>query len=352
MDRRVKPWLIGIGLLISGNPVFAEVNLSGFASIIAGRVTNGSEFLADYPKAGVYDNDWSFSPDTSIGVQLSADINEDLEFTVQAVSHGALDYDVEVDWAYLSYQINSEVSLQAGRKRLPLYYYSDYFDVGYAYYWIRPPVDNYTWQISNYNGLSLLYQPQIGEWDSLFNLYIGREDSDDNELLGMLSNATVDESWKNIVGGVAELSKDWLEFRITMMESQLDRSINDAVSEQDVKQRFTGASINLYFGDWSILTENNQYKRSASDIHVKTGMLSLGYQYDDFTIHVTHSRFKQEENVAGGDENHQTNSMGVRWDYDRSIAFKIQFDEIDDKGVTTPVLGDANAISLSMDIVF
>ena len=80
----------------------AETQVSGYASFVAGKVSNGNEFLADYPKTGVYDKDWSFSPDTSIGVQLSTDINDKLEFVIQAVSNGASDFDVELDWAYIS----------------------------------------------------------------------------------------------------------------------------------------------------------------------------------------------------------------------------------------------------------
>jgi len=331
---------------------YADINLSGYASIVAGKVTEGDEFLADYPKAGVYDSDWSFSPDTSVGVQLTADLNDDLEFVIQAISNGASDYDIDLDWAYVNYQLNSEFSIQAGRKRLPLYYYSEFFDVGYAYYWIRPPVDNYTWQISHYNGLSLQYQPYLGEWDALFNLYTGREDSEDNELLSFLSGAPVDETWKNMVGIVAELSKDWVEFRATFMQGQLDRKVNGIDTDENVKQKFSGVSVNFYFYDFIILSEFNQYDRSASDIHVDTHMLSLGYQLGDYIPHITHSALLQEENLAGGDEDHNTTSIGLRWDYNKTTAVKIQYDKAKDKGVNIPVLGDSETISLGIDVVF
>ena len=339
-------------LLLHGSVSYADINLSGYASIVAGRVTDGDEFLADYPKAGVYDNDWSLLPDTIVGVQFIADLNNNLEFVIQAISNGAADYDIELDWAYINYQLNNEFSIQAGRKRLPLYYYSEFFDVGYAYYWIRPPVDNYTWQISHYNGLSLQYQPYLGEWDTLFNLYAGREDSEDNELLSFLSGATVDETWKNMLGIVTELSKDWVEFRATYMQGQLDRSVNDTATDVDVKQKFSGISVNFYVYDFIILSEFNQYDRSTSDIHVDTRMLSLGYQLGNYTPHITHSALHQKENQNGGDEDHNTSSIGLRWDYNKSTALKIQYDKTKDKGITIPVLGDSETISLGIDIVF
>ena len=142
--RQIKLCLAFIAPLVFSSLAIAETSVSGYVSLVGGKVFDGELFLADYPKSGIYDSDWSFTPDTSIGIQLITDLNNDIDLVVQAISNGASDYDINIDWAYLSYPINPELSIQAGRKRLPLYYYSDFFDLGYAYYWIRPPADNYT----------------------------------------------------------------------------------------------------------------------------------------------------------------------------------------------------------------
>jgi len=339
-------------LLLQTTPLYADSVLSGYASVVAGRASNGDEYLADYPKAAVYDEDWSFSPDSSVGVQLKTDLDNDLMFVIQAVSNGASDYDVELDWAYLSYQLNAEFSIQAGRKRLPLYYYSDFFDVGYAYHWIRVPADNYTWQISNYNGVNLQYQSYLNEWDILVNLYAGREDSRNNDLLSLLSDATVDETWKNMVGLVVEFSGNWMDFRTTYMQGQIDRSVDGVVIAEDVKQVFSGVSINFNLNRFVFLSEFNRYERDASDIVIDTSMVSLGYYWGRFTPHISHSLLKQKHNAAGGDEYHTTDSVGVRWDYNDSTAFKIQYDRTEDRGITVPVLGDAEMLSLGVDFVF
>lgn len=339
-------------LLLQVTPVYADYVLSGYASVVAGRASSGDRYLADYPKAAVYDDDWSLSPDTSVGVQLKTDLYKDLMFVIQATSNGAMDYDVELDWAYLSYQLNAEFSIQAGRKRLPLYYYSDFFDVGYAYHWARVPADNYTWQISNYNGVNLQYQSYLNEWDVLVNLYTGREDSHDNDLLSLLSGATVDETWKNMFGLVVELSGNWVELRATYMQGQLDRSVNGVVVAEDVKQVFSGISVNLNLNRFILLSELNRYERDASEITVDTHMLSLGYHWGKFTPHITRSSLKQQPNAVGGDEYHTTNSIGLRWDFGDSTAFKVQYDKTEDKGNVIPVLGDAELLSLGVDFVF
>lgn len=330
----------------------AETNISGYASIVAGKVVSGDRFLADYPKTGVYDNDISFAPDTSVGVQLSTDVNEDVSFTVQLAADGATDFDANISWAYINYQLSPTWSFQAGRKRLPLYYYSDFFDVAYVYNWIRPPADNYTWQISKYNGVNLLYENVIAGFNTSFNIYTGREDSHNNDLLSFLSNASVNETWKNMLGTVLESSNDFIDLRLSYLQSQLDREINGTLGLNDVKQVFSGVSVNFYFGDLSLLSEFNRYQRDATDTTINTNMISLAYTIGDFTPHITRSALKQEVNQDGKDENHSTMSYGVKWQVKPSMAFKIQYDKVTDKGVNVPVLGDSELISMGLDFIF
>lgn len=339
-------------VLLVYSPVQAETNFNGFGSLYAGRVTEGSKFLADYPKTGIYDNDWSLTPDSTIGLQLSSYFTDEFSFIAQIVANAASDSDVDVDWLYLNYQLTPELSLQLGRKRLPLYYYSDYFDVGYAYYWIRPPADLYTWQITNYNGISLLFEKNLGDWESSINLYYGNEDSEDNELLGLLFGVPVDESWNDMVGIVATLSKEWLDTRFSYMEGLLNRDINSVNVINDIKQKFLGISINLSLSQLQVLSEFNNYKRPENNIDIDTYMISVGYQIGEFTPHITRSAFEQEVNVSGNDEKHHTTTIGVRWDFYSNMALKLQYDEVVDEGVVVPIKGNSRSVSFGLDFVF
>lgn len=330
----------------------ADIEISGFVTIVAGRVISGDQVLSDYPKAGIYDDDISTSPDTSLGVQLQTELIENIGFVVQAVSHGAQDYSPEIDWAYVNIRVNDELSTQIGRKRLPLYYYSDHFDIAYTYLWVRPPADNYTWQISNYNGISLNYEPRVNEWDVLINVYTGNETSNDNELLSELSGNSVDETWKNLIGIAGEFSKSDIDYRVTFLHSQLERKINGYIIEKNTNQQFLGVSVNIHPGEFSLLSELNRYQRPASNIKVDTGLLSIAYQLGDFTPYISYSKLKQHENRAGGDEEHSTSSLGVRWDVANNTALKIQYDKIEDKAELLKIFGDGELISVSLDYVF
>lgn len=338
---------------MAGHVAKADSKITGFASFAAGTVLQGDAFLADYPNTGVYDNDWSFTPDSTIGIQLKTDIADNYSFIVQVVSNSASGGDMELEWAYLNYQYQPDLAIQVGRKHLPLYYYSDVYDIGYAYNWIRPPSDNYTWQISSYNGVSLNYEPVITEWDALFSIYFGREDSEQNRLLTYLevNKAPVDETWKNIVGMVAEISNENFEIRAAMMGSELDRINNGTVTHQNVDQVFSGLSVNFYYNAFSVLTEFNRYQRKDNDIDVSTYMVSLAYKIADFTPHITHSEFKQKM-VLNKREHHYTTSVGVRWDIENNIALKLQYDKTIDEGMGAPILGDGELLSIALDMVF
>ena len=215
----------------------AEVNISGFASVMGGKVTSGTgvpgfvgpTFVANYPTVGVYEEEWSFKPDSKFGLQFTTDLTEGLSATAQLVGRGADDFEATFEWAYVSYEINENWTLQAGKKRLPLYYYSDFFDVSYAYMWVRPPADNYTWQIFNYTGVNAQFNYQLGDWAVSGNIYTGREDDGDNKLLSdYFIKAPVREIWENIIGGVVGLNKDWLDLRLTYMTYEKRRFINVA----------------------------------------------------------------------------------------------------------------------------
>ncbi len=338
--------------LLIYKPLSAEVRLNGFGSVAVGKVTEGEQFLADYPKTGIYDTDLSLGPDSTLGLQLSSYFSDDLSLIAQLVIHGARDYDPEIDWLYLNYYLTPELSVQAGRKRLPLYYYSDYYDIGYAYYWIRPPPDVYTWQITNYNGVSLLYETAFGQWDTGINIYYGSEESEDNDLLSLLFAASVDETWKNMIGVVGAISNQWLEVRLSHMQGLIDREISGVSVINDIEQQFLGLSVNLTIDHLLILSEFNNYKQPDNDVEYNAFLLSAGYQIGELTPHITRSGFKQDINSLGNDEEHYTTSVGLRWDVANNIAVKIQYDKVDDKGIVVPVGGNTRSIALGLDFVF
>lgn len=355
------PLLASAVLCLSATPSHAEINFSGFASINAGKVLSGTgvpqydvppTFLADYPIVSSYDEDWSFAPESLIGIQANGNLSNGLTATAQIVGRGAEDYNARLEWAYLSYDLNDNWTLQAGKKRLPLFYYSDFYDVGYAYVWMRPPADTYTWQIFNYTGANVTYRNTWGEWAFAANAYTGREDSEDNRLLSeFFFLEPTREIWEDILGGVINLSRDWLELRFTHMRYTNKRFRSgvpvlwDGKDERDGK--FYGASINGDFGSFFFLSELNRLDLGGN---LDTAMLTLGYRFDSITPYVGYSTF--EEKGDGDLEDHNTTFVGLRWDFHSSAAFKLQYDEVKDNSFDLAVAGDSKNLTFGIDIVF
>lgn len=134
--------------------------VSGFASLGLGRLRDpGLELL------GYDDQQWRMDGDTVLGLQLNGDITDRLAFTAQVVSRGyslndTSPYEPELDWLFLSYQLDSRWRLRLGRMRTPHYLYSETLDVGYSYVWARPPIDVYAnilSPFSYFNGVDVRY---------------------------------------------------------------------------------------------------------------------------------------------------------------------------------------------------
>jgi len=335
----------------------ADIQFSGFASVVGGQTTSGKgdAFLADYSLVGLYDDDLSFQPETTMGLQVIADLDLGLSFTSQWVSRGLNNFESEISYAYLSYKLSPELTLQAGRKRLPLQYYSEFFDVGFAYPWIRPPADLYTWQILNYNGISLDHKTRLGKGTIGTSLYIGREDSTNNRLMSTLFfNEETNETWKNIIGIRSDYSLGYFQALISYTNFKLDRSFTSPDSTEEPVSNsnvdFFATSFNFDNGQYLFLSEINHW--ASSRFAATNWLLSLGYQVNNFTPYMAFSEFSQEEKIANEDlEEHTTSSLGLRWDFHPQAAFKVQFDDIQDKG-SLELVGDAQAITFGIDLVF
>ena len=334
-----------------------EVRFNGFASVVGGRTVsdNDDAFLADYSLVGLYGDEINFQPESTMGLQARADLNQGLSFTTQWVARGLNDYNSEVSYAYIIYQLSSELTLQAGRKRLPLQYYSEFFDVGFAYPWIRPPADLYTWQILNYNGISLEHKTRLGDGTLGTSFYTGREESKNNRLLStFFYNEPADEVWKDIIGIRADYAMGDIQILLSYTNFKLDRFFTaTGTKETNVLNSnvdFFALSFNFDNGQYFFLSEWNHWSSDRFATH--NWLASLGYRLNNVTPYLAFSEFNQEEKIDNEDlEEHTTTSLGFRWDFHPQAAFKVQVDEIRDKG-TLALVGDAKAFTFGVDLVF
>jgi hypothetical protein len=181
---------------------YADIQLNGFASIVAGQTLSSDETFNGY------DNDLDFETESLFAIQVQSDLGEGLGVTAQVIARGANDWDPDFEWAYISYDVNDEFRILAGRQRAPLYMYSDYLDVSYAYSWITPPSGVYDLPFDTIDGLGFIYTTYMGDFESTIQAIYGNN-NDQDEVFG----ETISPDYKDVAGISVTVVKDWLTLR-------------------------------------------------------------------------------------------------------------------------------------------
>lgn len=364
-------------LLTSPAAMAVDFNWSGFMTVGLGKTISGSVqgqnevgfdcpcMIADYSQAAVYENSWSLKPDSKLGLQGSLIFTDELSLTGQIVSRGSRDFDVNLEWVYLSYQLNDANTLQVGRKRLPLFYYSEQQDVGFTYPWVHLPGQTYGWEVVNYNGLNWSHSLQFGDWAGIVNMFGGNETRKDSEYLKLYSglDSESDTRWSGIIGAEMVLSKDWFEGRLMLMQSDTQGRV---VSEGEdwsakAKQQIYGASALVDYNDYLFTAELFYSDRTETYGRDLAYTLSVGRRYDALTVYLTHGMYQQKvyannpgEFTEDDREKHRNSSVVLKYDVGASSAVKVQLDHWQDFSGSwfKQNYGDANTISFSYDRVF
>ena len=116
-----------------------------------------------------------FLQDAKFGLQVNADVAEDMNVVAQLLARGVQDdFDLVTSWAYLDYSVNNSFKIRAGKMKEPVYLISDYYEVSYAYPWIRPPQEVYINNpVRTLNGLIFQYSASAAGVNFLVQPYFG-----------------------------------------------------------------------------------------------------------------------------------------------------------------------------------
>ena len=183
-------------------PAFADIQINGFANLIGGMTLDDDEAVYDY------DSDFTFDPASVFGLQVRGDVSDKLSATAQLVGRGSDDYDASFEWAYMTYVVNNNVSISAGRIRLPLFKYSASLDVGYSYHWLTPPDSVYGIDFNNIDGVRLDYSTYSGDWEYGAQFTVGRVQADT-----FISGTPAELELENVVAVSFEATRDWFSAR-------------------------------------------------------------------------------------------------------------------------------------------
>jgi len=339
----------------------AEITLNGFASIVAGATTSSDETLYGY------DDTFNFAPDSLLALQASSDIGDGLSITTQIIARGENDWDPNFECAYVAYEANDNLKILAGRQRVPFYMYSDFLDVSYAYAWIEPPAGVYSIGFSTFDGIGVMHNMSLGEFDSSIHFIYGGNTSDLN-VAGSLQSSRLE----NLVGVAWTLNRDWLTLRTAYFQADVNVEVPatdllisgwtqagfvDVASELLVegdKGAFTefGFQIDynniIVIGEYTLLTLDNTLLADEADSY----FLMAGYRLDNVLIHATYgwdesNKARITENVplvppllplitpTNGITDGQISesnyvTLGLRWDFHDSAALKFEYTSYSD----------------------
>ena len=351
-----------------------DFNFSGFGSIVGGY-TSGSctpentlsdrynssctRFIADWAHAGVYTPDVDFKPESKLGVQGTLKFSPSISFTSQLVARAADVKQIGLEWAYLTFDINPEWTVQLGRKRLPIYYYSDSQDVGFSYPWLRLSPDIYGWDAVNYNGASAAYRRTLGTWSLKADAFVGNESTRNSPYAKLYYDEPKTINWNNIAGGDVELARDWLTFRVTLIHSGYEQ-FDQATGTRDIwpsgantgKQTIYGASLNVDTEHVLVRSEYSVFDRGGFQYTSHAWLVGVGVPFGKWTPMISASSYWEATDFPSGytPNNWGTTSLSLRYDLTRSSDLKLQIDRLHD-GPNT-FMGNANVIAVSYDFVF
>lgn len=163
-----------------------DIRWNGFLNVVGGIAKEDPFSPTDVD--GLYSDstnttELSFDRETSAALQAVKPLDADTNVTVQLLSKGAVDnYGARMSWLYLSHSLSDTQSLRVGRLGLPLYYFSDFLNVGYAYHWISPPGIVYPFD-ATFTGIDYVHRGVVGPVDWSAEILYGSQDDSNNTVL-------------------------------------------------------------------------------------------------------------------------------------------------------------------------
>ncbi len=392
LNRKKNHLAWAIALLMSAHFANAsDVTISGFLSVGGGMVDDEDSI----PYGGYDEEDLTFDRNL-LGLQVSGQVSEKVTATAQLIARSGDDYQVNSEWAYLTWQASDAIKVRAGRLRTPFYMYSDFLDVGYSYAWITPPQEVYYLPFNNVDGVDVYFTGTLGIFDTSLQAYFGSFTDD-----LVLNGARADAQTRNQMGVSGTVGKDWWTLRAAYHQADLTVDVTGTpISPTTTLGGFADTLSALGFGANAdrLLVEEDDASFSEVGINIDTGRfvaaaehvefdpgdavlsknireyVMVGVRAGDWLFHVTAAKAKDEAThpesgipanqplpVVGSTNvligtlkaiaESQVNerdvlSFGTRWDVTTGTAIKFQFDDVDDLD------GDQKVYSVALQTVF
>lgn len=398
-----------------------KLSFSGFGTL--GLVHSGedkADFVGNFsqPHGAGYTRRWGADVDSRIGVQADANFNDKLSAVVQVVSQQDFDnrYTPQVEWANVKYQFTPEFSVRAGRTLLATFMMSDSRLVGYTNHWVRPPLEIYGMlPVTNKDGIDALYRFHFGEATNSVQASYGQTTMklpnggevrgryvfDINDTLEY-AHSTVHVGYTSLQGdvrspGLDSLFNGFTQFGNTVsaipgLQATGAQALALVNKYQLIRFPYSVLTLGAEYnpGNWLLMGEWASAKTSAAISNATAWYVTGGYRIGRFTPYLTVAELKVDKLsepgisttglppplaltaaelnsglsavINGYALSQRTASAGIRWDFRRNAALKLQYDRLSLGAGSTGWLGNiqpgfqlggkVNVFSAAVDFVF
>jgi len=367
-------------------PMFS---FSGYGTVGAAHSSNGqADYLVDEfkPNGPGFTHRWSADVDSRLGAQLTATFTPKVSAVVQVITQQGYDdsYRPTVEWANVKYQVTPDFSVRAGRVVLPIYMVTDSRRVGYGNPWVRPPVEVYSLvPVASVDGIDGSYRFLMGDVAATLQATFASSDSHFPNASGF--NAGVAKA-RHEVAIVGTLERGFMTLRVNYGHADLTidsfkpffdayrqfgpagAALADRYGVDKRNVDFVGVGASYDPGRWFVTAEWAKFDTHSVLGAKSAWYVSGGHRFGPVTPYVTYASMKADSNRSDPGLSVQglppqlagtvaflnstlnmtlglipvqhTDSIGMRWDFMRNAAFKVQLDEVHVDRTSTGTFGN------------
>lgn len=399
--RAIALGLVAASAMAQSDPL--TFKFSGFGTFGA---VHSSEKNADFsstilqPDGAGFSRGTSYTNDKKVGLQVSTNLTDWLSVTAQGVSEYRYDgtYSPNMTLGFAKVKVSPEFTVRLGRVPMPAYIISDYQKTGYAYTWVRPPVEVYQFNpILSVDGGDITWQTHVGNVALATKVFAGSFDTK-----GFALKSVTDFTFRKMAGvsftaahGNATYRAFYTQFDITADNSFVNTYLgyirtglpggpfgvvppDPALADQLslYQKRITYISLGYQYdpGDWFVLGE---VARNAGDdnliVHSTAGYVTGGYRLGNWTPFLMLAKRQNDSAttnpnpianalLSGQNRASQTLSVGLRWDFMKNLDLKLQCDAVKNGAGAPGALSNTqpafqkgqsyNLITINLDFVF
>jgi len=314
-------------------------------------------------------NHISLENDSHYGINIRTEVNDRLTGAAQLLATSdSSNFNVDAEWAYLSYKVTPQSSFRAGKLNLSTFLLSDYISVGSLYPWIRPPSEVYENNpMKNYLGVEWLHITRFGSFAKLTSqFFVGSAQVQEN-------SSTLFQA-QDGYGVNFQLDTESVTLRIGAITPEVVVENTDPGFVIDNEDRALMYTAGLSW-DFSGFIGYSEYIKTEVDGTTQAAFpnqegfyVTLGMQMGDFLPHVTFGRSDGEDYTGSlptglpgirSPNKQESATFGIRYDIDDNIDFKIEYMVVEPEpgntglNTTPPSNGkDFNVISMAVDVIF